>query len=137
MRYSNLPHFARLGRGLLLLVLMCALPVNAVLASVGEMHELAHQDYLHAHGGDAHLAPADHAAHGGDTDALESGTGGESGSFLHVLMHASHCCIAQPAIVPSPAMPVPSAAAAGPRRHEDAPPGRHLVSMPFRPPIAM
>ena len=109
---------------------MCALPVNAVLASVGEMHELSHQDYLHQHAGDAHLSTAPRAAH-------DDGKNGEGGSLLHVLMHASHCCIATLAIVPAWALPATPLAEARLRRHHDAPAGRALASMPFRPPIAI
>lgn len=106
---------------------MCALPANAVLASAGEMHELAHQDYLHAHAGDAHLASAEHA--GGD--AADEGR-----SFLHVLMHASHCCVSPPAIVPDGTLRVPGTASAVLHRHFGVLAPRRLVSTLFRPPIA-
>jgi len=54
-----------------------------------------------------------------------------------VLMHASHCCIATLATVPAWALPATPLAEARLRRHHDAPAGRALASMPFRPPIAI
>lgn len=111
-------------------MLLCALLVNPVLASIGEMHELSHQDYTHAHAAAAHAPEAAADAHAG-TDTAD-----DSDSFLHVLMHASHCCIAHPAVVPAAALPALAPATSVPCPQAAALPRRHFVSTPFRPPIA-
>lgn len=73
---------------LVLCALLLATLVQPVLASVADVHEATHAQVDHGR--------HDHAADSGQdavTDAAQSTPGeDESGSFLHALASANHCC---------------------------------------------
>ncbi len=116
-------------------LLALGLVMKAVLASIGELHELAH-DPTGTH------ALADHGDHASevsqDHDSQDEGRQDERGSnALHALIHFAHCCCQ------------PSLTALSPIDVAAAPPSGHALLMPepqvkphapalapFRPPIA-
>ncbi|MGH8083851.1 MAG: hypothetical protein ACREPV_01065 [Lysobacter sp.] len=124
-RHRKLSTPARL---LVLLVFALALLVQPVLASVGEVHELAHDPSgLHSH-----------AEHPGDT-AAEPASSGELGdeetSTLHLLLHFAHCCghaTAAPLATIKVAAPMP---ATQPAMTHAQVISQTLLFAPFRPPI--
>lgn len=88
-----------------LALLLLAVLINPVFASLGDLHELGN--------GSGHLhAVSDHGDAVGSHEHAD-GDAGES-DLLHALMHASHCCGHLTAIVPAvfavPGMPPASAA---------------------------
>ncbi len=104
------------------------LVLQPVMATAGEMHELAH-DPSGMHG---------HALHADDVDA-ELAAAGEQGQdearTLHLLLHFAHCCGATAPLLPVlksiPAMP-----AAGRLAIAKTPiPPQVRVATPFKPPI--
>ncbi|MFT3668524.1 MAG: hypothetical protein QM795_08070 [Pseudoxanthomonas sp.] len=105
MTHRLIQRLSRVLRLPALAVLLLAVLVNPVFASLGDLHELGNGgDHLHAVSDHGDAAEAhDHA----DGDAGE-------GDLLHALMHASHCCGHLTAIVPAvfamPGMPPASAA---------------------------
>lgn len=121
-------------------LMLLAVLVNPVLASIGDLHAAAHEASPDAaladgHGHDAsdHARDTAHDAdHGPDHDA---GTAGDGGDLLHALMHAAHCCGHATALLPlqpfarlaTLAEPAPTSDVAAPRT---SPRGDH-----FRPPI--
>lgn len=115
-------------RVLVLALFALGLVVQPVLATAGEMHELAHDPSgmhahdLHADDVDAELIAADEQ----DEDGART---------LHLLLHFAHCCGAAAAMVPIlnsiPAMPLTGRLAIA---KAPIPPPAHLTS-PFKPPI--
>ncbi|MBD9481098.1 hypothetical protein [Pseudoxanthomonas sp. PXM02] len=93
MRHRLLQRFSRVLRLPALAVLLLAVLVNPVFASLGDLHELGSgSDHLHA--------VSDHEATGSGHDHADGDAG--EGDLLHALMHASHCCGHLTAIVPAP-----------------------------------
>ncbi|KAF1684969.1 hypothetical protein B1992_13700 [Pseudoxanthomonas broegbernensis] len=115
---------------LLALLLVLGLLARPVLGSVGEVHELAHEDAA-AH---AHASAVDGPSHGaGHADDGERGTAG----LLHALLHFAHCCGQVPALpsaAPTPALAWTAAVAPRPLDHGGLPSAPVLT--PFRPPIS-
>lgn len=90
------PRFPGLLRLPALAVLLLAVLVNPVFASLGDLHELGNgAAHLHVVGEHEDNAP------GHDHDDAAPG------DLLHALMHASHCCGHLTAIMPTP-MRVPA-----------------------------
>lgn len=117
----------RLLRALIVLALMFGLAIQPVLASIGELHELAH-DPAGSHGyvdGDASAT----ALVADQSDSAET---------LHTLLEFAHCCGQSTTSAPSaliwpeqyaPALTLPIVEA-------QTVPGAHALA-PFRPPIVM
>lgn len=117
-------------------LLVLGMAVMPVLASLGEIHELAHDGYgSHAMAthGDHHDITADsHDEPVKDAD----GEDGQGTDPLHALLHFAHCC-GQQSLTASVPMPVlarlePSAALLMPDAQVRP---RSPVLAPFRPPI--
>jgi len=117
-------------------LLVLGIAVMPMLASLGEIHELAH-DGLGSHAmathGDHHAAAAD--LH----DEPVTGADGEDGQGsdpLHTLLHFAHCCgqqsLAASAVMPLLAQPESSAALLMPDAQVVP---RSPALAPFRPPI--
>lgn len=119
-------------------MLALGMALMPVLASVGEIHELAH-DPSGRHGlathGDHHDAVADSHDDGGSGVAGEDGQGSDP---LHALLHFAHCCgqqsLTASAVMPVLARPQPSAALLMPDAQVVP---RSPVLAPFRPPITI
>lgn len=106
------------------------LVLQPVMATVGEMHELAHDPSgMHSHDLHAEELDAELAAAG------EQDQGGAK--TLHVLLHFAHCCGATAALLPvlEPIPPIPAPGRLAIRK-APIPPAAHLPS-PFKPPIFM
>lgn len=109
-------------------ILALALLVRPVLASLGEMHELAHDP------SGSHLD----ISSGGGThhDELSEASEGSEASALHTLLHFAHCCgqlsAAAVAITFDAANPAPTVRVHGPP-NASVPMARWQT--PFRPPI--
>lgn len=114
-------------RVIVLALFALSMMLQPVVASMGEIHEFAHDPVGH----DAH---AEHLGSTADEPADEPAESGTPAT-LHVLLHLAHCCghspaMAAPALVmPVPASMVASAATREPQAHPDI---RTLA--PFRPP---
>ena len=119
---------ARTARLLALWFLLLAVIWQPVLASVGDLHEVAH-------GSDVHALDS----HAGDGDAGDRDDGGkpdDADSLLHAVMCASHCCghaVAMPvawyaSTLSAPMREIPALTHVAPRDG--------LQTHPFRPPIA-
>ena len=117
-------------------LMVLAMGVMPMLASLGEIHELAH-DGLGSHAmathGDHHAAAAD--LH----DEPVTGADGEDGQGsdpLHTLLHFAHCCgqqsLTASAVMPLLAQPESSAALLMPDAQVVP---RSPALAPFRPPI--
>jgi len=105
MTHRLIQRLSRVLRLPALAVLLLAVLVNPVFASLGDLHELGSGEaHLHVVGEHQDNAP------GHDHDHDEA----DQGDLLHALMHASHCCGHLSAIVPAvfavPGMPPASAA---------------------------
>jgi len=117
-------------------LLALGMALMPVLASVGELHELAH-DPSGSHGlamhGDHHDAADDSHNEPAADGAGEDGQGPDP---LHALLHFAHCCgqqsLTASALMPVLAQPEPSAALLMPDA-QVAP--RSPALAPFRPPI--
>jgi hypothetical protein len=117
-------------------MLALGMALMPVLASVGELHELAH-DPSGSHGlathGEHHDAAVD------SRDDGESGVAGEDGlgsDPLHALLHYAHCC-GQQSVTGARLMPVlaqPAAGAALLMPRAQVVPYAPVLA-PFRPPI--
>lgn len=96
MTHRLLQRLSRVLRLPALAVLLLAVLVNPVFASLGDLHELGNgATHLHVVGEHEDNAPG-HDHHDADP-----------GDLLHALMHASHCCGHLTAIMPAP-MRVPA-----------------------------
>lgn len=96
MTHRLLQRLSRVLRLPALAVLLLAVLVNPVFASLGDLHELG--------SGAAHLhVVGEHEGNAAGHDHDEA----DPGDLLHALMHASHCCGHLTAIMPSP-MRVPA-----------------------------
>lgn len=105
MTHRLIQRWSRMLRLPALALLLLAVLINPVFASLGDLHELGN--------GSGHLhAVSDHGDAVGSHEHAD-GDAGES-DLLHALMHASHCCGHLTAIVPAvfavPGMPPASAA---------------------------
>lgn len=75
-------HARRLLRLPALVLLLLAVLINPVFASVGDLHEAVRGSADHLHSLQEHALTQDAAQ---DED-------GQGGDLLHALMHAAHCC---------------------------------------------
>jgi len=105
MTHRLIQRLSRVLRLPALAVLLLAVLVNPVFASLGDLHELGSGEaHLHVVGEHPDNAPG----HDHDHDEVDQG------DLLHALMHASHCCGHLTAIVPAafavPGMPPASTA---------------------------
>lgn len=78
---STLRHLSRYLRLPALVVLLCAVVTNPVLAAVGDVHELSQASAAHAD--PSHCDVADDDGAQDDDDA---------GDILHALVHGAHAC---------------------------------------------
>ena len=92
MTHRLIQRLSRVLRFPALALLLLAVLINPVFASLGDLHELGNgSDHLHAVSDHGDAVGSHEHAHG---DAGES-------DLLHALMHASHCCGHLTAIVPA------------------------------------
>ena len=110
------------------------LALQPVLASLGELHELAHdQADTHAHAVPAHPSDNDNDEPG----AADSADPGRSG-VLHSLMHLAHCCGSFTAALTAGLRVMPVALGADTRAlAESQIPLQSRALAPFRPPISV
>lgn len=117
-------------------LLVLGMAVMPVLASLGEIHELAHDgsgSHPMATHGDHHDAADDSHNEPAADGAGEDGQGSDP---LHALLHFAHCCgqqsLTASALMPVLARPEPSAALLMPDAQVVP---RSPALAPFRPPI--
>ena len=119
----SLRHCLQVLRFPALALLVLAVLVNPVFASLGDLHESGQAEAGHLHDVGQHEAGVASEDHDGDS------------GLLHALMHASHCCGHLTGIVASLQwLPLPLVAADAPAHEAAARP----LSIPvnhFRPPI--
>ena len=122
-------HRQSFAQRLLVLVLFAlSMVLQPVLASVSEIHELAH-DLVAGH---VHVDHADETS----ADVAPNGQDDGPAAALHMLMHFAHCCGQSPAAtVPATfAMPMRTAATAPPVRGPQRVTSARMLA-PYRPPI--
>ena len=118
-----LHHWLKVLRLPALSLLVLAVLVNPVFASLGDLHETAQAEAGHLHDVGKHEAGVAAEDHDGDSD------------FMHALMHASHCCGHLTGIVAGLHwQPLPLLAATAPSHVVSARP-LHVPVNHFRPPI--
>ena len=117
-------------------LLVLAVAVMPMLASLGEIHELAHDgsgSHSMATHGDHHDAAAESHA---EPATYADGEDGQGSDPLHTLLHFAHCCgqqsLTASAVMPLLAQPESSAALLMPDA-QGVP--RSPALAPFRPPI--
>ena len=119
----SLRHGFRLLRFPALALLVLAVLVNPVFATLGDLHESGQAEAGHLHDVGQHEAGVAAEDHDGDSD------------LLHALMHASHCCGHLTGIVADLHwLPLPLTATDAPV-HESAARPLNLRVNHFRPPI--
>lgn len=114
-------------RALVLLALSLAMVLQPVLASVGEMHELAHDPSgMHSH----ELHPGDGVADFASTGEQDE----EDSSTLHVLLHFAHCT-GQATAAMLPWVGISATPATRPAMTQAQVVSQTRLFAPFRPPI--
>lgn len=114
-----------------LVLLALGVIFQPVLASLGELHELAH-DPTGTHA----VANADHSDHASDVSAASDPSALEPMGTLHLLMHHAHCCSHAPLALPQMARITPIApGGSGPPLADSQRLPKAPSLAPFRPPI--
>lgn len=117
-------------RVFVLALLALSMVLQPVVASMGEIHEFAHD-------------PAEHSAQAGHPDLFADDSAkqlseGETPGTLHLLLHLAHCCGQSPAIAaPALLMPPPMSVAGSAATCEPQAPPDIRALAPFRPPTTV
>jgi hypothetical protein len=108
-------------------VLLLAVLINPVFASVGDLHEAVRGSAEHLHSAEEH----------GLTQDATQDEDGKGGDLLHALMHAAHCCGHLSAIPASFVLPAVALVGSQAPHTEVLRSTSIAVASEIRPPIAL